>query len=123
MTTDEMRIAIAEKVGWKKVPVYEWEGNTRVPFQYVDLDVVPNYPTDLNACHEMENVLNREQQDVFANELYQLLPCDENHGPIDMDDPAAGDVMTASMFQVSHATAAERAEAFCRVFWPEKFKP
>lgn len=74
----------------------------------------PDYTNNLNAMHEAEKVLTREQRDAWADELYTMLPCDENCGPIDMDDPSAGDVMVASMFQVAHASAAQRAEAFLR---------
>lgn len=81
---------------------------------------VPDYLNDLNAMHEAEATLNREQRDVFASELYALLPCDENHGPI-FSEPDSGDVMSPSMFQISFAPADQRAEALLRAIgkWVE----
>lgn len=70
-----------------------------------------HYDEDLNAMHEVEKVLTREQQDDYANHLYPMLPCDENHGPCGAGDE---DIVTASMFQVMHATADKRAEAFLK---------
>lgn len=57
----------------------------------------PNYPSDLNACHEMEKVLTYEQI------------CDY------------GDWLPKDDWGLIHATAAQRAEAFLRTIgkWEE----
>lgn len=96
MTHGEMRIKIAEACGYDYGELNgrsHWDTPTgeRVWDNYY----LPDYPNDLNACHEMEATLTREEQDKYANELYCLLPCDENHGPIGFEGE---DIMTASMF-------------------------
>jgi len=120
MKPDEQRIAIAEVCGWRWEPPY-WcnpSGKLHQTFWPTDSKsaharVLPDYLEDLNAMHEAEKTLTEEQREVYAAELYCLLPYDENHGP-NPDCPEDGDIMTASNFQVAHATAAQRAEAFLR---------
>lgn len=109
-----MRIAIAEKCGLpvdvcmcgdsKKGSHY---GHTFTPM--CSLDEVPNYPADLNAMHEAEKALDNEDQ---RDEYWCLLRHSVSAGLDDMQH----------CFNTAHATAAQRAEAFCRVFWPERFK-
>ena len=103
MTQQEIRVAIAEKCGFEILrhtenkPGYEVCGRLK----YKDWQVIPDYCNDLNAMHEAEKVLNscntREDNGVSDLSYYRYL--------IDIQ-----------------STASERAEAFCRVFWPEKFK-
>lgn len=59
---------------------------------------LPNYPEDLNACHEMENTLSVGQSLGFDQELIEIC------GKVDY-----------------HATALQRCEAFLRVHnaWEE----
>ena len=125
MTQDEMRIVIAEKCGWK----YEYSGASKElrywrlphfsPLQEVTWHELPDYPNDLNAIHCAEDVLTQEQQEKYAHELSQIVPQNFNAGPIDEGGP---DLMCHRDWDVLHATASQRTEAFCRVFWPERFE-
>jgi hypothetical protein len=102
MTPDEQRIAIAEACGWV---AHSWVGykgrkcqgwlNTKTNLRSLHL---PDYLTDLNAMHEAEKVLTPEQRDTYCDHL--------------------GGSLSACAF----ATAAQRAEAFCRTLFPERFK-
>ena len=61
LTDEEIRIKVAELCGWKSIEPYKPEGCQL----YKDLfglkrgrfGQIPNYPQDLNACHEMEKCL------------------------------------------------------------------
>ena len=77
MKPEEQRIAIAEACGW------EWSGE----------DNLPNYPSDLNAMHEAEKILNTNQAADYC-ELLRPIIC--------------------GCWRLVHATAAQRAEAFLR---------
>lgn len=56
-TDEQLRVMVAEAMGWKRVAVYEWVNDVRLPKQWVDFDVLPNYPACLNACAEFEKTL------------------------------------------------------------------
>lgn len=125
MTDREINEAIAEACGWRKcncaagcLAWYEPGDNSgNRPH------VCPgfNYVGDLNQIHEAEKTLTREQQDTYSANLFSLLPEDENLGPI-ID--GVEDVLMPSQFQVAHATARQRCEAFLRVLgkWKEAAK-
>lgn len=121
MTKEQMRIAIAEKCGWKYVegeePLYgrpfyqahwlspkgrkyetDWRSKTTTG--------LPNYPEDLNAMHEAEKVLG-DQIYNYTLWLIKILNWSARR---------------ESTFVLIHVTASQRAEAFCRVFWPERWK-
>lgn len=109
MTPEEMRIAIAEKCGYKVVgykqngePVFDDPDGIRSFGFEVGF---PNYPYDLNAMHEAEKLLSANNAAVYANNLRRLLGFHQ-----------------LTYFDLCHATALQRAEAFCRVFWPERFE-
>jgi hypothetical protein len=117
VTPEAQRIAIAEEMPKHlihvKAHVLEWMS----PYGWIIFDPL----RDLNAMHEAEKTLTREQQDEYVDRhLYPMLPCDENHGPCDLAD--GEDILIASSFQIAHATAAQRAEAFLRTIgkWVEK---
>ena len=107
MSPQEQRVAIAEACGWKKegslwiCPVTKRGWATDYP--------PPNYPADLNAMHEAENVLDSTNGGIkspdclryaYAGNLYRIVPED---------------------MQPARATAAQRAEAFLRTLgkWKE----
>lgn len=105
MTEEAQRIAIAEACGWTDI-----EGGTGFPpgpsFRYADnLLRLPNYPSDLNACHEMEKVLRNDQfhYTAYWRSLFKVV---------------AGKKWTGDIgyfyFDLIHATAAQRCEAFLR---------
>lgn len=107
MNPDKQRIAIAEALNWTNItfatgtldpgqpdlfatpPGANW--GRRLPWLY-----------DLNATHELENTLTKQQQQIF---LYLL----------------HGEKVTNDTWNLVHATAAQRAEAFLRTVgkWEE----
>ncbi len=60
MSPEEQRIKIAEVCGWNHITsdmTGRWPSS-----QYTgDVQVIPDYPNDLNAMHEAEKVLDGEQ--------------------------------------------------------------
>lgn len=94
MSPEEQRIAIAEVCGWKT--------GYRDPEAWHPL---PDYPNDLNAMHDAEKTLDRNQLERYADIL-----CDEFYDGFDPDIVA-----------VITATAAQRAEAFLKTLnlWKE----
>lgn len=72
---------------------------------------IPNYPNDLNAMHEAVSVFDYDQAYEFDDHL-----CDICKRANDLADNP-----TPWRFAVTNATAAQRAEAFLRVFgkWEE----
>ena len=108
MTNEEMRIAIAEALGWRVVKDIYMCG---FPPGLNNLGIIPDYPNDLNACYEMEESLGIDGPD-YASELWRNI--------------VAGNVMSdrEAMWKLSHATASQRCEAFLRVngLWMEETK-
>lgn len=106
MTAEEQRNTIAEVCGWLIIdqdPIYGplwWSHKDRgAPCMNP-----PDYPNDLNACHEMENVLTEDQGGEYEEVLEaicqkQLVEDGTNHW---------------LRFRICHATAAHRCEAFLR---------
>lgn len=72
---------------------------------------LPRYCSDLNAMHEAEKTLSEEQQDAFAHDLSQIIEQRFNCGPVEPDGP---DIMVHREFDLLHATARQRAEAFLK---------
>lgn len=115
MTETEMRIAITENCGWKKLnkPIriklgFLGYGNA----YWLSPNLQPcedchNYPQDLNACHEMEKVLNDDQWHEYICNLERV--CNPKHVGI-------------RTRVIVHEKATQRSEAFCRVFWPKRFE-
>ena len=87
-----MRVAIAEKCGWKFAPKN-----------------LPDYCNDLNAMHEAEKVIKDGPWDTYIEALDSIV------------NPIWRMTKDFEQWCIARATAAQRAEAFCRVFWPEKF--
>ena len=65
MTDDQINIAIAESLGWKLLANNRW---TKPCGIYADL---PNYTSDLNACHEFEKSLNTDDAHMYYWRLKQ----------------------------------------------------
>lgn len=106
MTDNEIRIAIAEKCGWKLddggIHYRDPEGFYRPTGSMLNFKAggLPDYPNDLNAMHEAEKTLNNEKVNLwyrYANEL--------SFGVWRDSLPDA---------HLINATARQRAEAFCR---------
>ena len=91
MTDQEINAAIAEECGW----IY-YDG-----WNHPDgRNHLPDYCIDLNAMHEAENVLTNIQQEEYWDFLWSL---------------------TGSEFELCHANARQRAEAFLKTIgkWEE----
>ena len=118
MTPEEQRIAIAEACGWKNhdhPDVMQFKQGWTMPEQWcMDPKGVlrsnherPDYLNDLNAMHEAEKVLTKEQKHKYLNHLSEF-----TEGRRDTDY-----VWWDTIF----ATASQRAEAFLRTIgkWKE----
>jgi len=88
MTPERMRVKIAEACGWTGIESYypsydgppkmDWRGigNTNEHRKHLIFEPLPNYPGDLNACHEMANYLrnaNRGQYLQYGKMLENLV--------------------------------------------------
>lgn len=112
MTQDQKRIKIAEARGWTPHDEKEVHAAARLfnPGKWwrlpsedtiATLELLPDCFNDLNACHEMEEVLTNDQYDVFWNILAAL--ANRQH--------AARQLANRAFLS---ATAAQRCEAFGR---------
>jgi hypothetical protein len=95
MTPQEINIAIAEHLGWKKKRELEpgWRIWTAPNGNLSGPDNIPNYSGDLNAMHEAEKALTDEEQDRMNDTLWDLMQ---------------------GRKYLWHAAAIQRAEAFLR---------
>lgn len=103
-----MRVAIAEKCGWTNTEEGWWSPKDRLGMREL-MFAPPNYPADLNAMHEAEKVLKDGPWDTYIEALDSIV------------NPIWRMTKDFEQWCIARATAAQRAEAFCRVFWPEKF--
>jgi hypothetical protein len=124
MTEQEMRAGIAENLGWKLSPPNQswpdpfWVNPTDKSLRTVN--ELPNYPQDLNAMHEAEDAFGYSERKEWPMELRKIIMRDSEqpglHIILDPDTDLVPD------FYFYHATALQRAEAFCRVMFPERWK-
>jgi hypothetical protein len=115
MTPDQMRVAIAEDQGWKQLTVEEtvmhypggmqpakfkrWFLNEKQsPMLIGGLEEPPDYPSDLNACHEFEEKIPHKQSNDYLAALSRVV-----------------DATSIYMKDVICATALQRCEAYCRM--------
>ena len=80
LTLDEieaLRIAIAEECGWKRVDVYEWDGDIRKPKQWADFDVLPPYTSSLDAIQAA--AVERFKSDDDKDALHTSLKESQEH--------------------------------------------
>lgn len=121
MTKEEMRIAIAEKCGWRDAFPINGEphsetrrGGIMLPYHWVNEITherrfdLPDYPADLNAMHDAEESLTDTQAYVYIQYLLDLVK-------------AQNADVSLTAFRLKRATAAQSAEALCRTLWPERF--
>ena len=101
MNPEQQRIAIAEACGWKT--------GYRDPEAWHPL---PDYLNDLNAMHEAEETLDASQCAEYARQLmkhhptYCVTVLDNRFAPTEE--------IAYQTYQLLHATATQRAEAFLR---------
>ena len=105
MTDTEINIAIAEVCGWKHYHLDLWvppqQTNDPDGFSELQCDSLPDYLNDLNAMHEVEKALDDEQWLDYVRCLQEDVL---QRWPGKYRQWAA----------LTHATAAQRAEAFLR---------
>ena len=102
MKPEEINRAIAEHCGWRFMLS---SGAWHLTGRGYDIGI-PNYHGDLNAMHEAEKMLSREQVLKYQDHLFKLV-C-----TLDTLFPATRDCAMQGF--IYHATAAQRAEAFLR---------
>ena len=103
MSPEKQRIAIAKTCGWtdiRRQNLYAGDrdlwGTKRIGGEKHRLRL-PDYPSDLNACHEMEEMLTHDQHIDY---MEWLGLCDDDHW--------------YKVWAYVHATPTERCEAFLR---------
>lgn len=103
----KIRIAIAEACGWRKEYIHGngvdsdvWIDPVSNRCWLAETDALPDYLNDPNAMHKAENRLTDRQWDEYERQL--RLVC----GGCSYYEGAGKELL--------HATAAQRAEAFCR---------
>ncbi len=106
MKPEAQRIAIARVVGWTIRDAVCLTGATmwvheKHPYGWRESKDLPDYLTDLNACHEMEKVLT----------LRHCLEYTHHLGRMEQQDISSPQMAPRFSW---HATAAQRAEAFLR---------
>lgn len=123
MNEEVQKITIAKECGWREAfPAKEKphpetkRGGILLPYNWVNEQThqrameLPDYLNDLNAMHGAEKALKEDKADLrgtderccFITHLGKIIDCwsPGNHHN--------------SLFQLTHATAAQRAEAFLR---------
>jgi len=117
MTPEQQRIAIAQACGWINIGWHPRNyfneatdralGNTRDWWRHPDKREVcmeadlPDYLNDLNACHEMEKAMDREQAAAYHDFLRE-------------STPSCATMKCWADRWTYHANAAQRCEAFLR---------
>ncbi len=75
MNAEEIRSAVAEACGWLDVrPADCVKGQVSgIPPKHISefqlRDWVPNYPSDLNACAEMEKMLSEDEMSLYIKKI------------------------------------------------------
>jgi len=105
MTPEAMRIAIAEACRWKPDRRGHWKsphGNC-----HDDIDGLPNFPENLDACAEMRKCVPKGKRQEYGIVLVDLV---------------ARDLGDEWVWNVADATAAQHCETFLRVMerWVEE---
>lgn len=119
MTPELMRVAVAESLGFSRFTQRNGRGlcgwtkeqPKDYPFRKDEyLTTVPDFPNDLNACHEFEKTLEPNFEWLaYLKELGKIL-----HATVDTD-------VTARQVSDAHADGTQRCEAYLRVknLWKE----
>lgn len=90
LTDEELRVEVAKALGWTEIcpcTEYHWgepwsgfDGRLRgLP------EDIPNFPNDLNACHEFAMALSNSDRQQFAHALQDVVNVEaERHGSEDL---------------------------------------
>lgn len=117
MTPAQINAAIATWMGWTQVGALLgklWG----VPGDGGELQLVPNYHGDLNACHSFEDEkVEPWEMEAYATKLVQVVGA--YYQSIGKNPSAFS--TTAWFYACAHATAPQRSEAILRVLnlWKE----
>ena len=114
MNPEQQKVAIAEACGWKNVDAGAgrvWGFTTRHKGTPSESDVcvdIPNYLNDLNAMHDAEKVLGACWP-TYCEHLLEIV------------EPEPKSLEVCHYWNLLHATATQRAEAFLRTIgkWKE----
>lgn len=120
MTPDDINRRIAEACGWTDIKFSEesrFDPRSYEPAGYFgrspsgSIDRIPDFYHDLNACHDMEKVLNDSQYHGFTIRLSQIgWQLNPGATPDKSDDAAYKQRLRI----FCSATAPQRCEAFLR---------
>lgn len=80
---------------------YGWDTSISAPEEYDEWGDAPDYLNDLNACHEMEQAMDREQAAAYHDFLRE-------------STPSCATMKCWADRWTYHANAAQRCEAFLR---------
>lgn len=128
MSDDEIRVAIAEKLNWvrKESPrgVWYWyeQGGKFFPAGAKPAYKLPDFPNDLNACHEFEKSLTAVQWNLYTHFIEVV-----TRGDIVSWLPGWMDINPSRLIDAClvHSTARQRCEAFLCVhgLWKDNPTP
>lgn len=120
MKTLRLRLQVAELLGWsnlKNFSILNGDRITGLRGRAPDCagnyrSTVPDWPTDLNACHKFELTLEDDpgRDAKYWETLYRLLDDDDEGNPI--DGPPNGH--WCDLKKVGHASAEQRCTAFVK---------
>lgn len=102
MTPQQINKLIAEAVGWKNIASNAFGHMVGQNLATLITRYLPDYATDLNAMHEAEGTLTRDQWLDYSRNL------GTTSGFMEVEGEYGG------IFVLLHATAAQRSEAFLR---------
>lgn len=114
MTDDELRIKVAGLCGWaedKEAWSLDYHGRFWSRGGIIARESrLPDYPNSLDAMHEAEATLTKEQQDQYIDNLLRLvvIPFEAEYG-VQLND-------TDTTWTILHANAQQRARAFVETF-------
>lgn len=111
MTETEIKIAIAEWLGWNKAHQKEWPKLGGLwganPSQNIQWEEIPHYTTDLNAMHKAEKGLigSKDDENSQLAHYYEnlCLVCGDRQESLNVYD-----------IDIAMATASQRAESLLR---------
>ena len=110
MNEHDQRIFTAEWMGWRQTSgpsgFTEWWHSDKIGYR----ETPPDFCHDLNAMHEVEKKLDDGGYNDYVHTLNHVCITTAEHG------------MKKGRSRVVSATAAQRAEAFCRMMWPERWE-
>lgn len=122
---EELNIAAHEWDGWTKISIIllsAIKGYRRV-IRGINREGLHdeglNFPDDLNAMALLEAKLTPEQKEDFAYQLSQVIPQNNNCGPLEGSE---GDLMCHTDFDLLHASARQRLVALLLTVKPDIFQ-